>query len=140
MAGARWFTPSTPTPKRRVSRRCCERWESTASTSKPCTHARARSKTFSSSWWEPSHERPRYSRNLRLRDGAHLPNRHAEHCFPGDLDQPLFRGVRVGHRLAHGPGRRSFVRSLHHSGAHHDVAPEREHIERVVRHLHAQVG
>ena len=48
------------------------------------------------------HEPPRHPRDLRLRDGAHLPHADAEHRVAGHLDVALLRRVRLGDRLAHG--------------------------------------
>ena len=120
---------------------------STASTSRTCIRARARSRTSSSAWCIKSetarraHEHPRASRrDLPLRDGAHLPHPHAEHRLAGAVDVAVLRRVRLGDRLAHGPGRRRQLRRVHRPGPDDAVAAQREHLQRVVRHLHAEVG
>ena len=79
-------------------------------------------------------------RDLPLRDGAHVPHADAEHRLAGAVDVAVLRRVRRGDRLAHGRGRRRQLRRLHHPRPDHAVAAEREHLQRLVRHLHAEVG
>ena len=134
----------------RHRRRCCAGSASTASTSRTCIRARARWRTSSSAWSANaarncmsatrSPQRPRDPRDLPLRDGAHVPHDHAEHRLAGAVDVALLRRVRRGDRLAHGRDRRRQLRRVHRARADHAVAPEREHLERLVRHLHAEVG
>ncbi len=62
------------------------------------------------------------------------------HRLAGAVDLAVLRRLRRRHRRAHGRGRRRQLRRLHHSRPDHAVAAEREHLERVLRHLHAQVG
>ncbi len=129
---------------RPASRRCCGGSASTASTSRTCTRARVRSRTSSSAWCtrthaEPTHEPARDPRDLPLRDGAHVPHADAEHRLAGAVDLAVLRRVRRGDRLAHGRGRRRQLRRLHHPRPDHAVAAQREHLQRIVRHLHAEV-
>ena len=84
-------------------------------------------------------ELPRDTRDLRLRDGAHLPHDPAEHRNARYLDVPVLRRLRSGDRLAYHRHRRRQLRRLYRAGPDHAVAPHAEHLERVVRHLLPQV-
>ncbi len=64
---------------------------------------------------------------------------HAEHRRAGDFDIALFRCLRRGHRLAHDGDRRGQLRRLHRAGLDHAVAPDREHLQRLLRHLFPEV-
>ena len=58
-------------------------------------------------------------------------------ALAGDLDLAVLRRVRRGDRLAHGADRRRQLRRVHRARPDHAVGPDREHFQRVVRHLHA---
>ena len=78
-------------------------------------------------------------RHLPVRDGAHLAHAPAEHRLAGDLDLALLRRLRRGDRLAHRRDRRRHLRRLHRAGPDHAVAPDAEHLQRLVRHLLPEV-
>ena len=86
-----------------------------------------------------ANERPRDPRHLHLRDVAHLPHHLPEHRHAGDHHLAVFRGVWIGHRLAHGEHRRRVLRCVHRAGAHHAHGAHREPEQCVLRHLHAEV-
>ena len=63
----------------------------------------------------------------------------AEPGDAGDHHLALLRGVRRRDRLAHERGGRRALRRVHRAGADHAVALHREPVERLVRHLPAEV-
>ncbi|CAA9484193.1 MAG: Efflux ABC transporter, permease protein, partial [uncultured Rubrobacteraceae bacterium] len=84
-------------------------------------------------------ELPRDPRDLRVRDGAHLPHDTSEHRHPRHLDVPVLRRLRRRDRVAHHRHRRHQLRRLYRAGPDHALAPHPEHLQRLVRHLLPQV-
>src|SRR3546814_9064785 len=111
----------------------------TALISRAGNAAKAGSKKFSSAWSGTNHERPRDPGDLSRRNGAHLPHADAEDRLAGTVDLAVLRGVRRGDRLARRRHRRYQLWRIHHSRTGDAVAAYREHFQRLVRHLHAEI-
>src|SRR3546814_14246362 len=111
----------------------------TALISRAGNAAKAGSKKFSSAWSGTNHERPRDPGDLSRRNGAHLPHADAEYRLAGTVDLAVLRGVRRGDRLARRCHRRYQLWRIHHSRTGDAVAAYREHFQRLVRHLHADI-
>ena len=85
-----------------------------------------------------SHERLRNSRDLRLRNVAHLSDPDAGIASPVLSTSLYFIVFGFGRRLAHGRDRRRPLRRLHRARLD-DAVHLTEHLERLLRHLHAEV-
>ena len=101
---------------------------------------RRRSRTFSSIWWGGRRETfggqsRRRLGDLPLRDAAHPAHDLAERGDAGDHHRALFRRVRRGDRLADQRSRRGELRRVHRARAHHALASDPKHLQRVDRHL-----
>ena len=68
-----------------------------------------------------------------------VPHADAEHRLPGAVDLAVLRGLRCRDRPAHGSDRSRQLRRVHRAGPDHAVDSQRERLERLVRHLPAQV-
>ena len=112
-----------------TSRRCCAGWRTWASDSRTSPRDRARSRRSSSAWSAtnrgadmttatvPAFNRHGVCRHLPLRDGPVLSHAAPERGHAGHHHVALFRRVRLGHRLAHVPGRRRALRRVHRARA-----------------------
>ena len=107
---------------------------------RPADPRRARWRRSSSAWSRARGHEPGYAdpRHLPLRDGAHLAHADAEHRLAGAVTTSLYFvvfGSAIGSRMAR--DRRRQLRRVHRAGPHHALHPDREHLERLLRHLHA---
>ena len=137
---ASWSTPSTPRASRPASPPCCGGSASRGIDFKDLqTSAElARGHLRQPGAGQRAHEPPRHPRHLpasRWRaPGRTLLQSIASPVISTSLYFVVF-GSAIGSRMAR--DRRRQLRRLHRAGPDHAVAPDREHLQRLVRHLHA---